>query len=79
MTMPHDGYGAQRVKKDIGGMFTFVLWHEPGASPCPLINVTGSRCGEVMYLQEVGATTVKVPVDAVEMEKGKLVITVTYK
>ncbi|KAF8439197.1 glycosyl hydrolases family 31-domain-containing protein [Terfezia claveryi] len=79
MTIPHDGYGPQRVKKDIGDMLTFVLWHEPGTSPDPWINVTGARCGEIIYLHEVGATTVKVPVDIVEVEKGKLIIAVTYK
>jgi len=79
MTMPHDGYGTKRVKKDIGEVFTFVLWHEPRTSSDPWISVTGSRCGEVTYLQEVGATTVKVPVDVVEVEMGKLIIAVTYK
>lgn len=82
MTIPHDGYGTENVKRDIGDMLTFVLWHDPDIVAAPQVEVSGLGdwlCGEVRFLHEVAATIVKVPVDAVEVGTGKLVITVRYK
>lgn len=73
MTIPHDDYGTDKVKGDIGPVFTFVFWDEPGAPPNPTVEGATSHT----YLQEIGATTAVVPVD---LAPGKeLVVKLTYK
>ncbi|KAF8461242.1 glycosyl hydrolases family 31-domain-containing protein [Kalaharituber pfeilii] len=91
MTVPHDGYGSERVKADIGEMMTFVIWHDPELVEfdAPRVEVLLPQREEgkvwefeVKYLEEVAATKVRLPVDAAGGpggRKGKVLVKVMYK
>jgi len=80
MAVLHDGYGTQKVKEDIGETFTLVLWHEVGTLPKELeINTTQMTGNSVVYLPEIGAIIVKVPVDGTEVGGKELFFISRYK